>query len=358
MTIDTATPAYRVLDISRYAPSGDNIQPWKFKLVNDTAFEVHLTDCADWMIYDKLTTSSFLALGALFEYIDIAAAEFGYAATYTPVATDIPHKHIYYVALSEQDTVKSDLFDTLTTRTVQRKSMGTQALSVTEREQLMASLPDGFSVQLYESEAQRKAYAKLLFENSYTRYAMPEGYHTHAEAIDWRKGYEQLSPIKIPPKALGINPIMVALTKVALSSWGLFHVIEKYLFGLILPRYLMDYVAVVKSTAVFVLTCDKTPTTQQDTIDSGRAMVRFWLMANKLGLGFQPQYTPVLFAEYLRANLSFTSSKRALKRAKKINATFKQLAGDDVVERSVFMGRLGRTPAVNSRSTRLTVAEL
>ncbi|MGB3724964.1 MAG: hypothetical protein WA981_04295, partial [Glaciecola sp.] len=134
--------------------------------------------------------------------------------------------------------------------------------------------------------------------------------------------------------------------------------IEKYLFGLILPRYLMDYVAVVKSTAVFVLTCDKTPTNQQDTIDSGRAMVRFWLMANKLGLGFQPQYTPVLFAEYLRANLSFTSSKRALKRAKKINATFKQLAGDDVVERSVFMGRIGRTPAVNSRSTRLTVAEL
>ena len=187
---------------------------------------------------------------------------------------------------------------------------------------------------------------------------MPEAYETHAEAIDWHKDNKQFSPIKIPPRALGLNPVMVALTKLALSSEKAFHVIEKYLFGLLLPRFLMDYQTAIKSSAIFVLRHTTPVNTHAEMIESGRAMVRFWLMANKLGFGYQPQYTPVLFAEYLRKQYAFTKSDRALTQAKKVNLQFKALAGNDTVDCSVYMGRIGRTEEVSSRSVRMSVEEL
>lgn len=358
MDIDTNSIAYKILDLARFAPSGDNIQPWKFKILSSHSFEIHMQNCSDWMIYDKLGTASFLALGAMFEYIDIAAAEFACTATFSKIPSTQARLFIYSVEIAEQTCTKGGLFDTLKARSVQRKSMGTDPLSHNERQQLVDSLPNGFKVELYDSPEQKHSLAKLLFGNGFTRYAMEEGYKTHYEAIDWRKGYETFSPTKIPPKALGMNPLMVALTKWSLSSWKKFHFIEKYLGGTLLPRFLMDYRTAIKSSALFIITRDTAPQSDDDYIESGRAMVRFWLMANKLGLGYQPQYTPVLFAEYLRAGITFTTSRRAMKQAHKMNKRFIELVGESVVNRSVYMGRIGRTDKVTSRSTRMAVSDL
>ena len=46
------TPIERILDLARWAPSGDNTQPWRFEPVDETRFLIHAHDTRDWCVYD------------------------------------------------------------------------------------------------------------------------------------------------------------------------------------------------------------------------------------------------------------------------------------------------------------------
>src|SRR5437667_416717 len=55
----------QILELARWAPSGDNTQPWRFEVLSDDHFVVHGFDTRDWCIYDIDGRPSQLALGAL-----------------------------------------------------------------------------------------------------------------------------------------------------------------------------------------------------------------------------------------------------------------------------------------------------
>ena len=71
-----------ILDVARWAPSGDNTQPWRFARVNDRHFTVHGSDTREHSIYDLDGHSSQVALGALLENTGIAAAEQGQSVVF------------------------------------------------------------------------------------------------------------------------------------------------------------------------------------------------------------------------------------------------------------------------------------
>jgi nitroreductase len=54
-----------ILEIARWAPSGDNTQPWRFEILDDRRFVVHGFDTRDWCLYDIDGRPSQIALGAL-----------------------------------------------------------------------------------------------------------------------------------------------------------------------------------------------------------------------------------------------------------------------------------------------------
>ena len=64
----------RILDLARWAPSGDNTQPWRFEIVSDTHIVVHGSDTRRTVVYDLRGHASQLAIGALLEYLAIAAS--------------------------------------------------------------------------------------------------------------------------------------------------------------------------------------------------------------------------------------------------------------------------------------------
>ena len=63
-----------ILEIARWAPSGDNTQPWRFEILDDRRFVVHGFDTRDWCLYDIDGRPSQIALGALLENIAIAGS--------------------------------------------------------------------------------------------------------------------------------------------------------------------------------------------------------------------------------------------------------------------------------------------
>ena len=66
----------RILDLARWAPSGDNTQPWRFEIVADDHIAIHGFDTRDRVIYDFDGHPSQMAHGALLETLRIAASGF------------------------------------------------------------------------------------------------------------------------------------------------------------------------------------------------------------------------------------------------------------------------------------------
>ena len=63
----------KILDLARWAPSGDNTQPWRFEIAGDDHLVVHGSDTRDWCLYDFNGHASHMAHGALLETLRIAA---------------------------------------------------------------------------------------------------------------------------------------------------------------------------------------------------------------------------------------------------------------------------------------------
>ena len=66
---------HQVLDVARWAPSGDNTQPWRFEIVSDTEALVHAHDTRATCVYDLDGRASEVAHGALLENIALAVID-------------------------------------------------------------------------------------------------------------------------------------------------------------------------------------------------------------------------------------------------------------------------------------------
>jgi hypothetical protein len=148
------------------------------------------------------------------------------------------------------------------------------------------------------------------------------------------------------------------LMRWAMASWERIAFLNRYLAGTLAPRIELDLIPGLACAAHSVLVAQRTPVTLEDYVATGRALQRFWLTATSLGLQFQPQYTPLVFARYARDAVRFAASERALQQAQSIRAALDRLMGPDVAPRAVFMGRIGAGRPADARSVRLPLERL
>jgi hypothetical protein len=74
------TPIEQVLDLARWAPSGDNTQPWRFEITGERSCIVHAFDTRRHCVYDLTGAPSQIAVGAMLETARIAATGQGLRA--------------------------------------------------------------------------------------------------------------------------------------------------------------------------------------------------------------------------------------------------------------------------------------
>lgn len=347
------TVAEQVLDYARWAPSGDNAQCWRFELINETSFIIHASDTRQHVVYDLDGHSSHLAHGILLETIDIAASKFGLKAH---IDSDTSNDELIKLSVTleaDNNITESPLLPFIKIRAVQRRAMGTRMLSNTEKAALEQSIPDGYSIQWFECFSDKLAIAKLNFCNAKTRLTMKEAYAVHKEIIEWKA---QFSETKIPEQALGVDWITARLMQWMFKSWSRIEFANTFLAGTILPRIQLDFIPSLKSSAHFALQSDKKISSTEDYIEAGRALQKFWLTTAKLGLGFQPEQTPVIFAKYLNEDIKFTEDPAVISNAKKGKAMFEGIVKN--ADNTIFLARVGRSELPKSRSTRLPLEKL
>lgn len=106
----------QILDLARWAPSGDNTQPWRFELIGDDHIAVHGYDTRDHVLYDFDGHPSHMAHGAFLETLSLAATRFGLLAEWSIRPGQPDAAPIYDVKLRRADISEDPLVPFITTR--------------------------------------------------------------------------------------------------------------------------------------------------------------------------------------------------------------------------------------------------
>lgn len=339
-----------ILELARWAPSGDNTQPWRFEIVDEHLIRVHGSDTRDHILYDYDGHPSHIAHGALLETMRIAASGFGMTTSWTVASGGEDRNPVYDVKLTQAPTLLRDpLFDCIETRTVQRRVMKTTPLTSSQRHALMDAAGDGFSVDLFESRGQRMKVAGLLWDSAKIRLTCPEAYPVHKEIIEWRARY---SKDRIPEQAVGVDPATARLMEWVMQSWERVAFFNRYLLGTVAPRIQLDLLPALFCAAHLLVRPQRRPALLADWVELGIAVQRIWLTATHHGLHLQPQMTPVIFRWYARAGRRFSSEPTLFEQALKLSDNFERIVDASPLEDFGFFARIGVSALPKSRSIR------
>lgn len=228
-----------ILDHARWAPSGDNTQPWRFEIVSENRVVILGNDTRTWCVYDFLGHASHIAHGALLETLRIAATSHGLEAQWERRQGGTDENPIYDVFFKENSKVLVDpLFEHLATRTVQRRPMRVEPLTEVQRRVLQEAVGGDYRLVFFESLKMRLSIAKLLWHNAKIRLTCHEAYLVHREVIEWNASF---SIDKIPDRAIGSDALSLWMMRWAMGSWRRVKFLNRYLAGTILPRLQLDF---------------------------------------------------------------------------------------------------------------------
>lgn len=346
-----------VLDIARWAPSGDNAQPWTFRITGDREVEV-LVRRTNPNIYEyRHGEPTLISAGALLENIEIAAPAFGLKANwhYAGSANGIDH-----IAVSFRDIAAvsvPDLFDEITRRSVDRRPFRMRSLTGEQKGQLSQTLNQQMQVQWYDSLSERRRIAALGRLATVIRLTIPETFAVHRSIVDWEN---RESEHAIPSRALGLDPLTLQLTRWSMAKWSR----TKFMNMVGAPYFAslqMDFLPGVFCASYFAIRLvrrsNEPDAALVETIQAGQAIQRFWLTATKLGLVMQPCVAILAFCSCAAAGQEFTVLQKARSMANKLAVRAEGMFGksDDIV----FLGRIGWPRSrSHSRSTRLPLCRL
>ena len=353
-----AMPIERVLDLARWAPSGDNTQCWRFELIGPSEAMVHGHDTRDHCVYDLDGHASHLSIGALLRTIRIAATSVGARADIDAIVPVDDRKPRFRVRLSPDSTAPHALLPSIKARTVCRRRMSTRRLTSSEKTAVESGIPAGYRAVWFEALGERLQWANLLSLNGKLRLLMPEGYAVHRDIIEWDVTY---SARRIPEGALGMSPASLSLTRWAMADWSRINFVNRLPGGTWMPRVELDWLPTVSCGAVVAVIADREPVSVLDHVNAGEAVQCMWLTLTSLGLVHQPAVTPIVFSRFLRDARRFSKHPDAEALAGTISKRLATLLGRDQVSKLVWLGRAGerlRGDRADARSVRMPMSDL
>ena len=350
---DTLT---KILDLARWAPSGDNVQPWRFEIVSDDHIVIHGFDTRDHVVYDLDGRTCHMAHGALLETLRIAATRFGVEALWAirPEAPDTAP--LYDVHLVAIDGMQPDpLVSVIEARTTQRRAMKLTPLTETQRQALSEAAGPDYRVKWFEPMESRIKVARLLWNNARIRLTCPEAYTVHRDIIEWDARY---SEDRVPDQALGVDAATLRLMRWAMQSWERVDFLNRWLFGTVAPRVQLDFLPAIRCAAHLVLIASEPPQGVEAHVRAGIAMQRLWLVAEAQGLALQPEMTPLIFSWYAREGRPLSQEPRINRAVDALAGQLDRTLGEDAARAGIFLCRVGRSAPIQSRSTRLPLEAL
>ncbi len=350
---DALSPAIeKILRLARWAPSGDNAQPWSFDLVDDNHIILKVTHQPGNVYEYREGEPTLISVGALLENIDIAARSAGQKLVWKLLPKIEEGGHRISLAFEDEIPHPDDrLVTEIEKRTVDRRPYRLKKLTENQKSHLGEALRPGLSLRWYEGVSERLMLARLCSSATDIRLRIPETFQIHNEVVDWDR---DLSPTGIPAKALGLDALTLKLMRWSMRRRSRTELANR-LGSPFFASLQMDILPGLFSSGYFSFSIqnrEKNPETAiLQILDVGRSLQRFWLTASRLGLVIQPCVAVLAFAHYGAAGVPFTVMERSQQAAAALAIRARELLGSP--NQVVFLGRIGspRSPIV-SRSVR------
>jgi sulfur-carrier protein adenylyltransferase/sulfurtransferase len=353
-------PLMAILNIARWAPSGDNRQPWRFRIQGADAFSVLLDDHSDRDVYEyRGAEPSILAAGMLLESIRIAASAFGRTMEWHYAGREDMRYRIDVGFTPAAGLEPDPLYSWVPMRSVDRRRYRLRPLTVAQKADLEQSLGNELRVVWHEDLNSRWQLARLSAKATNIRLRIPEAFQVHRRAIDWDHA---LSTNGIPAKAVGLDPLTLKVMRWAMGDWSRMQSVNR-LLGTIGAQVQLDLLPGIASGAFFTIHLTGALPDSEERIGfllrSGERLQRFWLTATRLGLALQPECAVLAFAHYGHRSISFTKEPNMLKRATALARDF-QAKFQKQPEEILFIGRIGtpRSATIRNRSVRRPLTDL
>ena len=339
-----AHPLSAILDLARWAPSGDNTQPWRFELVDDANLVVHFyCDTASNPYEYRGGEPTLLSAGMLLESIRVAASHHGRSMSWTVEPGGPPWRTRVHLPVSD-DVVPSPLAAALPMRSVVRDALGTHALTVAAKTELQNALGSALTISWHESVRDRMRFAVLGKLATDIRLRLPETFEIHNNFVDWDR---DRSPDGVPARAIGLNRPTLMLMRWATFSWSRMQRLNS-LFGTSAAALQMDILPALASSSFFVIRKDAgksnssaiAPDSTVQTLQTGERLQRFWLTATQLGLAIQPTLAILGFADHGVRGTKFTDDAKSLRRAQLLGEQASLTLGE--LSMVQFVGRIGK----------------
>ncbi len=360
--LEYARDIEEILNIARWAPSGDNVQPWRFEIIDDETVTIHLLterarDAEDFYDFND-GQPTLIAGGTLLENIRIAASKFNRDCQWSLMGEDNGVYKISVKVAKDSKVATNPLLPYIRIRSVDRNAYQKTPLTPEQKTALQKSVGPDFEIAWYETDEERKAMSKINMMGTDIRLRIPESFNTHKHALDWKRNF---SPAAIPIRAVGLDRMTSALMRWLFNDWKRIDFMNKFMAGTMIAQIEMDLIPGTSCAAHFVLCAKdaKAPRSPEFFLRAGEALQRLWLAATSHGLALHPSTATHMFAHFGRQKKSFTTNPKILAKAETLANLLSEETGKEPDE-ITFMGRLG-TPKfrpITARSIRLPLEEL
>ena len=352
----------KIIEAGIMAPSGENCQPWRFKVKGNKVFtgfprkvlpkgQVLIFNIPerDQSLYSWGQWASFVAHGALIENMSIAAGHFGYEllGEFFPDASD--KNLVAIVSIQKIEKKDEPLFNSLKRRSTNRKPYEKKILKNKEYKELLNLPQYGNAHVVLTQDVKKKqtiAHAasmneKLLFENSY----LHRFFFSH---INWTKKEDEEKKIGFYIKTFEL-PKPAEFAFKLFSNWRILQVLNKIGASNMVAKTNAGIYASSSVMGVIIIK-DKTP---KDFVMAGRMFERIWLKATSMGLSMQP-LTGILFLMHrIRAG---KINEFSLSQIQLVTTAYERMAkafGISPEKTMAITFRIGKSSSPTARALRL-----
>jgi len=290
----------KILEAAVQAPSGDNVQPWKFQVSEDfTTIKLYNLPEKDNSYYNFNQMASYIAHGAVIENIDIASRQLGYQVHVKLFPDENELGLVALIELSPVEARDQSLYPAIFKRCTNRFQY--KRIEVTE--EVLSKLSeavnkvDNASISLVYQQGGINKLSKELMVNDRLVFERKDIHHFLFDKIRWNKKQIEQTMDGMPVDTLGLNP-MEKLTFPLMRFWG-FVKTANY-FGLSRIIGLKCWWNCRTSSILGMVSIkgnDKVAFVQ-----GGRAVQRVWLEVSRQGLSLQPIIGLPLLINRLKLN--------------------------------------------------------
>ncbi len=343
----------KILEAAVKAPSGDNVQPWEFKVSkNFTQIDLYNLPEKDNSYYNYNQMASYIAHDAVIENIMIASRHLGCHVELQLFPEDNVPEHVATIVLAATEPTNDPLYPAIFERQTNRFQFKRETINQEAIKVLSNSVKniDGINISLVNQSDKVNRLAKILMVNDRLVFERKDIHDFFFDKIRWNKKQIEETNDGMPVETMGLNlmekpvfPLMRFWQFVnSMNYLGLSKIIGLKCWWNCRNASILGMIS-VKGNDKFAF------------VQGGRAVQRLWLQVTQQGLAFQPIIGLTLLINRLKQNELQNFSAKHTQMVDNAAKNLPEMFGINESETLVMGFRTGTADVVRVKTRRTKV---